>query len=63
MNAKEATQRFAKGEIGREAWLSAARADQDAGRSTPALMLHTRWENSDWDEAELRKRAERIYEP
>jgi hypothetical protein len=59
MTADEATHEFIRGELTPEAWNEALAAIP--GPSThPYQKLYTEYENSDWDEAELRRRAEAL---
>jgi hypothetical protein len=59
MNAEEVTREFIAGGMSPEQF-NAALAEIPGPSSNPWLALYTEWENSDWDEEELRRRAEAL---
>jgi hypothetical protein len=56
VDAKEVTREFVEGRLNPEDW-NAALAEIEGPSSNPGLKLYTEYENSDWDEGELRRRA------
>jgi hypothetical protein len=59
MDAEGVTRAFVEGRLTPEDW-NAALADIPGASSNPGLALYTQYENSDWDEAELRRRAAQL---
>lgn len=59
MTAEEATRQFVNGDLTAQQWNSRL-AEIGGPESNAGLALYTQFENSDWTEDELRRRAKEL---